>query len=66
MILATAFEGYSYGSERGQIKQISDHNNILPLYDYGVGTYDFTLSKVMPQVELAQKMAEEDTLKFFK
>jgi len=45
-ILATAFEGYSYGTERGQIRDISDHNHIIPLYDYGVGVYDFDMSKV--------------------
>jgi hypothetical protein len=65
-ILVTAFEGYEYGSEKGQIKDISDHNQILPLYDYGVGTYDFKMDKVMPQILLAQAQAEEDTLKFFK
>jgi hypothetical protein len=64
-ILATAFEGYEYGSEKGQIKDISDHNQILPLYDYGVGTYDFKMDKVMPQILLAQAQAEQATLDFF-
>ncbi len=63
-ILATAFEGYEYGSERGQVRHITDHNHILPLYDYGVGTYDFKMDKVMPQILLAQ--AEQDTSTFFK
>lgn len=64
-ILATAFEGYEYGSEKGQVKEISDHNQILPLYDYGIGTYDFKMDKVMPQVLLAQAQAEQATLEFF-
>jgi predicted acylesterase/phospholipase RssA len=64
-ILNTAFDGYSYGSEKGQVKQISDHNQILPLYDYGVGVYDFDMTKVMPQVQLAQAKAESDTFTFF-
>lgn len=64
-ILSTAFEGYEYGSEKGQVKEISDHNQILPLYDYGIGTYDFKMDKVMPQVLLAQAQAEQATLEFF-
>lgn len=64
-ILAAAIEGYEYGSEKGQIKDISDHNHILPLYDYGISTYDFKLDKVMPQVLLAQAQAEQATLDFF-
>ena len=35
-ILKTAFEAYSFGSERGQIKRLSDHNHIIPLYDFAV------------------------------
>lgn len=65
-ILSTAFEGYEYGSEKGQVKFIPDHNHIIALYDYGVGTYDFDMSKVQPQIRLAQAKAEEKTLDFFK
>jgi len=65
-ILSTAFEGYEYGSEKGQVKELNDHSHILPLYDYGVGTYDFDMSKVMPMTLQAQAEAEEKTLKFFK
>lgn len=65
-ILTTAFEGYAYGSERGQIRQVSDHSHILPLYDYGVGTYDFDMKKVGAAVDLAQVKAKEETLNFFK
>jgi len=28
-----AFDAYSYGAESGQIKQLSDHSHIIPLYD---------------------------------
>ncbi|MCK6639552.1 MAG: hypothetical protein L6Q81_05655 [Bacteroidia bacterium] len=64
-IIETAVLGYDYGSERGQIKEITDHNQILPLYDFGIGTYDFDMSAVQPSIKLAQAMAENDTIKFF-
>lgn len=64
-ILATAFEGYDYGSEKGQVREIADHNQILPLYDCGVGVYDFDMEKVKPMVILAQAKAEDDTLNYF-
>ncbi|MCK6639555.1 MAG: hypothetical protein L6Q81_05670 [Bacteroidia bacterium] len=64
-ILNTAFDGYGYGSERGQVKQISDHNQILPLYDYGLGTFDFDMSKVQPMIKLAQLKSEMETAKYF-
>lgn len=57
-ILAAGFEGYFYGAERGQIRSITDHDHILPLYDYGVGTYDFDLDKVRPMEKVAQNEAE--------
>lgn len=65
-ILATAMEGYSYGTERGQIRDISDHNHIIPLYDFGVGVYDFDMSKVRPMIELAKHKSEEHVNNFFK
>ena len=46
-ILQTVMEGYYYGSEPGQIEQTSDHNYIIPLYDFGVGIYDFDMTKVV-------------------
>ena len=65
-IIKIAAEGYAYGSEEGQVRNISDHSNILPLYDYGVGTFDFDMSKVRPQVKLAQLMARINVYDFFK
>jgi uncharacterized membrane protein YgaE (UPF0421/DUF939 family) len=65
-LLTTAMEGYAYGSEKGQVKQISDHNHILPLYDYGIGTFDFDMKKVKLMIELAQAKAKDATLDFFK
>jgi hypothetical protein len=64
-ILATATEGYSYGTELGQIKQMSDNNFIIPLYDCGVGTYDFDMPKVMPMIDLAQKTAKASITEYF-
>ena len=65
-ILKTAFEGYYYGSEPGQIEQTSDHSHIIPLYDFGVGTYDFDMTKVVPMMQLAQDEAEIAVENFFK
>lgn len=64
-ILQIAFTGYEYGSKRGQIRDISDHNYIIPLYDYGVGTYDFDLDKVRSLANLAQEKAKEDVKIYF-
>ena len=64
-ILTTALDDYAYGTEKGQVKQISDHNHILAIYDYGVGTYDFDMSKVQPQIRLAQAKAEEKVIEVF-
>ncbi len=64
-ITKIAFTGYSYGSKRGQIRDMSDHNNIIPLYDYGVGTYDFDLNKVSTLAEFAQYQAKIAVLEYF-
>jgi predicted acylesterase/phospholipase RssA len=64
-ILAIALEGYSFGAERGQVRTISDHDHILPLYSYGVGTFDFDLKKVNPMAKLAQAEAEKDVNEYF-
>ncbi len=64
-MLATASEGYAYGSEKGQVQDITDHNHIIPLYDYGVGTFDFDMSIVQPQIRLAQAMAQHKVYNFF-
>ncbi len=65
-MLTTASEGYAYGSEKGQVQDITDHNHIIPLYDYGIGTFDFDMSKVQPQIRLAQAMAQDKVYNFFK
>lgn len=65
-ILNIAFEGYAYGSEMGQIKDISDHNYIIPLYSYGIGTYDFKVNEIKPIVALAQAKAAEKIKDYFK
>ncbi len=64
-ILDIAFTGYSYGAKRGQIRDMSDHNNIIPLYDYGIGTYDFDMSKVKTLVDLAQHYAQVKVKEYF-
>ncbi len=64
--MAIALEGYSFGAERGQVRTISDNDHILPLYSYGVGTFDFDLKKVSPMSKLAQAEAEKDVNKYFR
>ncbi len=64
-ITATAFDGYGYGNEKGQVRNITDHNQILPLYDCGVSTFDFDMKKVLPMIKMAQDQAFEHTLEFF-
>lgn len=57
-IIDIAFTGYSYGSKRGQIRNLNDNNNLVPLYDFGVGTYDFDLKKVSSLADFAQTSAK--------
>lgn len=65
-IIDISFTGYAYGSKRGQIRDMTDHNHIIALYDYGVGTYDFDLDKVRSLAEFAQDAAENKTVDYFK
>lgn len=58
-------EGYSYGAERAQVRIINDNDHIIPLYGYGVGTFDFDLKKVNPMAKMAQAMAEKDVNEYF-
>ena len=64
-ILSIAGEGYSYGSKRGQIRKLSDHNHIENVYDYGVDTYDFNMDDVRYLSHFGKENAESKTLKFF-
>ncbi len=64
-IVGLAGEGYSYGSESGQIRFLSDHENIVPLYSYGVGVYDFDLKPIQALVDMAKEKAEARVLEYF-
>lgn len=44
-------------------KIINDH--LIPLYSYGVGTFDFDLKKVEPMAKLSQDKAEEHLKSYF-
>lgn len=58
-ILSTAMEGYEFGTGDGQIRYMSDHNFIIPLYTYGVSTFDFDFKKeLMPLVKLSQEKSK--------
>lgn len=65
-ITATALDGYAYGNEKGQVRSITDHNHILPLYDCGVSTFDFDMKAVLPMIKMAQAQAFLHTNDFFK
>ena len=45
---------------------MSDHNHIVPLYSFGVGTFDFDMNKVKPMAKLAQDEAEKHINDFFR
>ncbi len=65
-ILSTAMEGYEFGTGDGQIRYMSDHNYIIPLYNYGVSTFDFNFKeKLMPLVKLANKHSENALKNYF-
>lgn len=65
-IINTALEGYSYGSSAGQIKMLSDHEHLIPMYSFGVGTFDFDLTKISGLVKLSQMKAKEQVAEYFK
>lgn len=65
-IVEIAFTGYAYGAKRGQIRNPSDHNFIVPLYDFGVDTYDFDLTKVTYLERAAHVTARKDINDYFK
>lgn len=58
-------EGYSFGAERAQVRTINDNDHIIPLYSYGVGTFDFDLKKVEPMAKLSQDKAEVHIRSYF-
>lgn len=64
-IINTALEGYSYGSSAGQIKMLSDHEHLIPMYSFGVGTFDFDLTKISGIVKLSQMKAKEQVTEYF-
>lgn len=65
-ILMTTMEGYEFGTGDGQIRYMSDHNFIIPLYTYGVSTFDFDFKKeLMPLVKLSQEKSRAAIDKYF-
>jgi predicted acylesterase/phospholipase RssA len=54
-VFAFAGEGYNYGANQGQARYMSDHEHIIPLYSYAIGTYDFDLKSIEPLVNLANR-----------
>lgn len=64
-LLATVSEGYAYGSENGQIRFLSDHEHIIPLYTYGIDTYDFDLDKIRGLVEVSKRKSKAHVKAYF-
>lgn len=54
-----------YGSEHGQVHFYSDHENLIPLYTYGITTMDFDLDKLKSLVEISQIKSKEAVKKYF-
>ena len=54
-----------FGSEQGQVRYISDHNHIVPLYCYGIGVYDFDMKKIQTLIKIANDEAEKQVTDFF-
>lgn len=52
-------------SETNQIKYLSDHNHIIPLYSYGIDTYDFELNKFTSLIDLSNQKAKTAVLEYF-
>jgi len=66
-ILGGLINALSFGFDQGQIEDISDNENIIPLYCYGIGTLDFDLTakQMKPLVELANIESERTTISYF-
>lgn len=64
-ILNIASEGYSFGAERAQVRTINDNDHLIPLYSFGVDTFDFDLKKVNPMAKMAQDKAAKHVKEYF-
>ena len=56
-----------FGFDQGQIENIEDNENIIALYCYGLGVFDFDLNSkdLKPLVELANTESENSVNKYF-
>jgi predicted acylesterase/phospholipase RssA len=64
--LSGLLDSLMYGFDKGQIRTLNDNNHIVPLYCYGVGTYDFDLNGLIQLVDYANKNSKEAIKDFFK
>lgn len=66
-VFAGLMSALQFGFDQGQIEEIADNANIIPLYCYGVGTLDFdlTAAEMEPLVKLAVAESERDVLEYF-
>jgi predicted acylesterase/phospholipase RssA len=56
-----------FGMDQGQIENVTDNENIIPLYCYGIDTLDFDLTAkdMVPLVNLAVQESEVAVRKYF-
>jgi hypothetical protein len=56
---------FMYGSDQGQVRQLSDNNHIIPLYCYGITTYDFNLDQLQALVDFSNTQSKKDVMTYF-
>lgn len=52
-------DAFMYNAEGGNVQRFSDHKNLIPLYSFGVDTFDFDLKAIDDLVKHAQNEAEK-------
>ena len=60
-------DSLQFGFDQAQIENISDNENIIPLYCYGIGTLDFDLTakEMKPLVKIANENSKKDVFSYF-
>lgn len=61
--LTGLLDGLMYGFDKGQVRSLNDNNHIIPLYCYGIGTYDFDLESLKFLTGFANLKSEESVWK---
>lgn len=66
-LLVSLAGSLQFGMDQGQIENIADNGNIVPLYCYGLSTleFDLTSEELAPLVKLAVEEAEKKVVESF-